>query len=58
MPRDERKRQKALMKQRSKQKATSQHKAHQQALTPSSPQAILRRARTYPLRMSDQRQLE
>ena len=49
MPRDERKRQKALMKQRSKQKATSQHKAHQQALIPSSPQAILRRARTYPL---------
>src|SRR6266576_6311297 len=49
MPRDERKRQKALMKQRSKQKATSQHKAHQQALTPSSPQAILSRARSYPL---------
>ncbi len=49
MPRDERKRQKALMKQRSKQKATSQHKAQQQALTPSSPQAILRRARSYPL---------
>jgi len=49
MPRDERKRQKALMKQRSKQKATSQHKAHQQALTPSSPQAILRHARSYPL---------
>ncbi len=49
MPRDERKRQKALMKQRSKQKVTSQHKAQQQALTPSSPQAILRRARSYPL---------
>ena len=49
MPRDERKRQKALMKQRSKQKATSQHKAQQQTLTPSSPQAILRRARSYPL---------
>ena len=49
MPRDERKRQKALMKRRSKQKATSQHKAQQQALTPSSPQAILRRARSYPL---------
>ncbi len=40
MPRDERKRQKALMKQRSKQKAAAQHKAQQQALTPSSPQAI------------------
>ncbi len=49
MPRDERKHQKALMKQRSKQKAVAQHKAHQQALTPSSPQAILRRARTYPI---------
>ena len=49
MPRDERKRQKALMKQRSKQKATTQHKAQQQALTPSTPQAILRRARSYPL---------
>jgi hypothetical protein len=49
MPRDERKRQKALMKQRSKQKATAQHKAQQQALTPSSPKAILRNARNYPL---------
>jgi hypothetical protein len=49
MPRDERKRQKALMKQRSKQKAAAQHKAQQQALTSSSPQAILRRARSYPL---------
>ncbi len=49
MPRDQRKHQKALMKQRSKQKAASQHKAHQQALTPSSPQAIIRHARTYPI---------
>ncbi len=49
MPRDERKRQKALMKQRSKQKAAAQHKAQQQALTPSSPKAILRHARSYPL---------
>jgi hypothetical protein len=49
MPRDERKRQKTLMKQRSKQKAASQLKAQQQALTPSSPQAIIRRARSYPL---------
>jgi hypothetical protein len=49
MPRDERKHQKALMKKRSKQKAVAQHESYQQALTPSSPQAILRRARTYPL---------
>ena len=49
MPRDERKRQKALMKQRSKQKAATQHKAQQQALTPSSPQAFIRRARSYPI---------
>ena len=49
MPRDERKRQKALMKQRSKQKAVAQHKAQQQVLTPSSPKAILRNARNYPL---------
>ncbi len=48
MPRDERKRQKALMKRRSKQKATAQHRAHQQALTPSSPKALLRKARNYP----------
>jgi len=49
MPRDERKRQKALMKQRSKQKVAAQHKAQQQALAPSSPKAILRHARSYPL---------
>ncbi|HXX78263.1 MAG TPA: hypothetical protein VEI53_07220 [Ktedonobacteraceae bacterium] len=49
MPRDERKRQKALMKQRSKHKAAAQHKAHQQTLTLSSPKAILRQARSYPL---------
>jgi hypothetical protein len=49
MPRDERKRQKTLMKQRSKQKAAAQHKAQQQTLTPSSPKAILRHARNYPL---------
>jgi hypothetical protein len=49
MPRDERKRQKTLMKQRSKQKAAVQHKAQQQTLTLSSPKAILRRARDYPL---------
>jgi hypothetical protein len=49
MPRDERKRQKALMKQRSKQKVAAQHKAQQQVLAPSSPKAILRHARNYPL---------
>src|SRR5690348_17015940 len=49
MPRDERKHQKALMKKRSKQKAVAQHESYQQALTPSSPQAILRRARTFHL---------
>jgi len=49
MPRDERKRQKALMKQRSKHKAAAQYKAQQQALTPSSSKAILRHARNYPL---------
>ena len=49
MPRDERKRQKALMKQRSKQKAAAQHKAQQQILTPSSPKAILRHAHSYHL---------
>jgi hypothetical protein len=49
MPRDERKRQKALMKQHSKHKAAAQHKARQQALTPSSPKAILRQARNFSL---------
>ena len=49
MPRDERKRQKALMKQRSKQKTAAQHKAQQQALTSSSPKAILHHALSYPL---------
>jgi hypothetical protein len=49
MPRDQRKYQKALMKKRSKQKAASQHKSPQQEFTSLSPQAIIRRARTYPL---------
>jgi len=49
MPRDQRKYQKALMKKRSKQKAASQHKSHQQEFTSLSPQAIIRSARTYPL---------
>jgi len=49
MPRDPRKRQKALMKKRSKQKAASQRKSHQQEFTSFSPQAIIRLARTFPL---------
>ena len=49
MPRDERKHQKALMKKRSKQKAASQHKSHQQEFTSLSPQSIIRRARTLPI---------
>lgn len=49
MPRDERKRQKAIMKKRSKEKVAAQHRAHQQSLTPSSPQSIIRHARTYPI---------
>ena len=49
MPRDPRKHQKALMKKRSKQKAALQRKSHQQEFTALSPQAIIRRARTFPL---------
>lgn len=49
MPRDEQKRQKALMKKRSKQKVAAQHRAHSQAFASQSPQTILRNARTYPL---------
>ncbi len=49
MSRDERKRQKALMKKRSKQKVAAQHAAQQRASTPSSPQAIIRHARDYPI---------
>ena len=49
MPRDQRKYQKALMKKRSKQKVASQHKSPQQEFTSLSPQAITRRARTYPV---------
>ena len=49
MPRDERKRQKALMKKRSKQKTTAQHRSHQQTFTSLSPQAIIRHARDFPL---------
>src|SRR5579872_4881664 len=49
MPRDERKRQKTLMKKRSKQKAATQHKTPQSTLTAISEQSILRRARKYPI---------
>jgi hypothetical protein len=49
MPRDPRKQQKALMKKRSKQKAASQHKSHQQASLSFSSQIIIRRAREFPL---------
>ena len=48
MPRDERKRQKALMKKRSKQKAASQHKSHQPVFASLSAPGIIRRARAFP----------
>ena len=48
MPRDERKRQKALMKKRSKQKAASQHKSHQPVFASLSAPSIIRRARAFP----------
>lgn len=49
MPQDERKRQKALMKKRSKQKAHAQQRAQQQQThTPVSP-TIIHQARTFPL---------
>lgn len=49
MPRDEQKRQKALMKKRSKVKAAAQSRARQQASEVTSPKAIIRRARSYPI---------
>src|SRR5258708_34636823 len=50
MPRDPRKHQKALMKKRSKQKVASQRgKSQQQASMSYSAQAIIRRARTFPV---------
>src|SRR5258708_25890715 len=49
MPRDPHKQQKALMKKRSKHKAALQSKARQEASVPSSLQAIIRRARAYPV---------
>jgi hypothetical protein len=49
MPRDERKRQKALMKKRSQQKAAVQRTSHRQEFTLLSPKAIIRNARTFPI---------
>lgn len=49
MPRDERKHQKALMKKRSKQKVSAQHRLHQHTFDALGGQAIIRRARTFPL---------
>jgi len=49
MPQDERKRQKALMKKRSKQKAHAQQRARHQQSTSFSSQMLIRRARTFPL---------
>ena len=49
MPRDPKKYQKALMKKRSKQKAAAQHRAHREQFTSLSMQAIIRRARNFPL---------
>jgi len=48
MPQDPRKRQKAIMKKRSKQKANSMHKMHQPGVNTVSPD-ILRQARSFPL---------
>ncbi len=48
MPRDPRKHQKALMKKRSKEKASLQRTSNRQASTSLSPQAIIRRARAFP----------
>jgi hypothetical protein len=49
MPRDPKKYQKALMKKRSKQKAAAQHRSHRQDFMSLSTQAIIRRARSFPL---------
>jgi hypothetical protein len=49
MPRDPRKHQKALMKKRSKQKVAAQHSSHRQEFTSLSTQAIIRRARAFPV---------
>ena len=49
MPRDERKRQKALMKKRSKQKAVAQTRARHIAMTTFSEKSLIRRAREFPI---------
>ena len=49
MPRDERKRQKALMKKRSKEKAVAQSRARHAAMTSFSENTLIRRARDFPL---------
>ncbi len=48
MPRDERKRQKALMKKRSKQKA-AQHQSHQTGFGSASSQSVIIHARSFPI---------
>jgi hypothetical protein len=48
MPQDPQKRQKAIMKKRSKQKASAMHKLHQPGATAVSPD-IIRQARSFPL---------
>jgi hypothetical protein len=49
MPQDERKRQKALMKKRSKQKAASQQRAQQQLTKGPASSTIMHQARTFPI---------
>lgn len=49
MPRDERKRQKALMKKRTKQKAAAQSRARHEAMTSFSENSLIRRAREFPI---------
>lgn len=49
MPRDERKRQKALMKKRSKEKAAAQSRARHVAMTSFSENSLIRRAREFPI---------
>jgi hypothetical protein len=49
MPQDERKRQKTLMKKRSKQKAASHHRAQQRLIQGPVSAAILHQARSFPI---------
>jgi len=49
MPRDEQRRQKALMKKRSKQKAAVQHRSHSQPPASQSAPVILHQARAFPV---------